>query len=141
MTRLRKFLHLTSRDRRLLITAVFLLGTIRLGLRFIPFRTVQRIVGHRAQAPTSSHQIDQPSIEQLVWAVKVASQYVPKATCLTQALATQIVLGRHGYSTQLCIGAARTQERRLEAHAWVENQGKVVVGGGETSRYTLLRDI
>jgi|SRR5215208_5446867 len=138
MNRLRKFLHLTPSDRRLLFRTVLLLGAIRLGLRLLAFRTLQRIVIQLAQTPTDPQLARRASVDRLVWAVTVASQYVPKATCLTQALAAQILLGRHAYPTQLRVGVARGEEGRLEAHAWLENQGKVIVGGGELSRYTLL---
>src|SRR5215203_6202030 len=138
MKRLRKFLCLPPSDHRLLVGTALLLGAIRLGLRLLPFRILQRIVSRLAQAPASSHPADQSLVDRLVWAVTAASRYVPKATCLTQALAAHILLGRHGYPTQLRVGIARGEEGRLEAHAWLENQGKVIVGGGELSRYTLL---
>ncbi|MBA3474634.1 MAG: lasso peptide biosynthesis B2 protein [Rubrobacter sp.] len=141
MKRLRKVLHLTSSDRRLLVSTALLLGTIRLGLRLFPFRTLRRVVARLAQAPAGSHRTNRSSVDRLVWAVGVASQYVPRATCLTQALATQVLLGRHGHPSRLRVGVARGEEGRLEAHAWVENRGKVIVGGGELSRYTLLPDM
>jgi hypothetical protein len=138
MERLRKFLHLTSSDRRLLVCTALLLGVIRLGLRLLPFRIMQRLV-QLVQVSATPHRINQSLIDRQMWAVMVASWYVPKATCLTQALAAQVLLGRHGYPTQLRVGVARGEGGRLEAHAWVENQGKVIVGGEDLSRYTLLQ--
>jgi hypothetical protein len=141
MKRLRKFLHLTSGDRRLLVNTALLLGAIRLGLRLLPFRTLQRVLIRLAHAPAGSHGTKQSSVDRLVWAVSVASHYVPKATCLTQALAAQVLLGRRGYLTQLRVGVAKDEEGQLEGHAWLESQGKVIVGGGELTRYTLLPDM
>ena len=138
MKRLRKFLHLTSSDRRLLVSTMLLLGALRVGLRLLPFRTLQRVVAELAQPPAGLRRANQSSVERLVWAVTAASRYVPRATCLTQALAAQVLLGRHGHRTQLRVGVARGEEGRLEAHAWLESEGKVVVGGGELSRYVLL---
>ena len=138
MKRVRKFLYLTPSDRRLLASTALLLGTIRLGLWLLPFRTLRRIVAKLAQVPTGSHCSNQSSIDRLVWGVTVASQYVPKATCLTQALAAQVLLGRHGHRTQLRVGVARGEEGQLQGHAWLESQGKVIVGGEELSRYTLV---
>ena len=138
MERVRKFLHLTSSDRRLLVGTALLLGTIRLGLRLLPFRTVRRVVVRLARGPTGSHRTDRCSVDRVVWVVSVASQYVPRATCLTQALAAQILLGRDGHPTQLRVGVAKSEEGRLEAHAWLENQGKVIVGGGDLSHFTSL---
>lgn len=143
MKRLRKFLHLTSGDRRLLVGTALLLGVIRLGLRSIPFRTVRRVVNWLAQwSSRSARRADRFSVDRLVWAVTVTSRYVPKATCLTQVLATQVLLGRYGHQpAQLRVGIARGKGGQLEAHAWLENQSKVLVGGGDLSRYTLLPDL
>ena len=142
MERLRKFVHLTSSDRRLLVSTALLLGAIRLGLRLLPFRTLRRLVTKIAQAPVGLRLTDQPSVDRLVWAIRVASPYVPKATCLTQALATQLLLARHGHPpAHLRVGVVRGEKGRLEAHAWVESQGKVLVGGGELSRYIPLADM
>jgi hypothetical protein len=138
MKRLRKFLYLAPRDRRLLVSTTILLGAIRLGLRLLPFRTMRRMVIQLAQTPTGLHPTKQYSVDRLAWAVTVASRYVPKATCLAQALAAQVLLGRYGYLSQLRLGVARDEEGRLEAHAWLESHGRIVVGGGELSRYTLL---
>lgn len=141
MKRLRKFLRLPSSDRRLLVGTALLLGAIRLGLRLLPFRTLRRMVFRLAQAPAGSRRTNRSSVDRLVWAVTAASRYVPRATCLTQALAAQVLLGRHGHPSRLRVGVARSEEGRLQAHAWVDNQGKVIVGGGELSRYTLLPDM
>ena len=79
-------------------------------------------------------------MDRLVWAVRVASHYVPDATCLTQALATQVLLNRHGCQTNLRIGVARNETGQFQAHAWVEKDGMVVIGGpaSHLQRYTPL---
>jgi hypothetical protein len=90
-------------------------------------------------AHTASEAGDQACMRQVVWAVTVASRYVPAATCLTQALATQILLSRRGHPTSLRIGVGRSEAGEFQAHAWVECQGRVVIGGIKAlSRYTPL---
>jgi len=139
MTRLRRFVHLPVGEQWLLVKTALLLGTIRLGLRLIPFRTLQRAVTQLARMSVSSSQSNHTSVDRLVWAVTVASQYTPNATCLTQALAGQVLLGWHGYPAHLRVGVARSDEGRIQGHAWLESQGRVVLGGEELSRYTVLR--
>ncbi len=56
---------------------------------------------------------------------------VPAATCLTQALTAQTVLSRRGHDSRLRIGVAKDTQGNLEAHAWVECDGTVVVGESE----------
>jgi len=138
MKRLLEFLWLTPSDRRLLVSAALLLGVIRLGLSLLPFQTLRGLVSCVAQALTGLRKADQPSSDRVAWAVGVASRYVLKATCLTQALAVQALLEREGYPACLRVSVARGEERELKGHAWVESEGKVVVGGLELERYTPL---
>jgi hypothetical protein len=72
---------------------------------------------------------------QIGWAVRVATRCVPDASCLPQALAAQVLLTWYGYASRLHIGVVL--EGRFEAHAWVECNGSIVVGGAnESARYT-----
>lgn len=52
-------------------------------------------------------------------------------TCLSNALAAQALLGRYGHPSILRIGAALT-DGNFTAHAWVEHDREVVVGGPES---------
>ena len=87
--------------------------------------------------PTS----DQSARERIAWAVAVASEYVPNATCLTQALAALVLLQREGYGTCLRIGVARSAEGQFEAHAWLERDGRILVGGSGFGRYVTLLEL
>lgn len=142
MKRLRKFHHLPSTDQRLLIEAALLLGAIRLGLWLLPFQVLRRILT-RATRATTELQADQAFIGRVAWAVALASRYVPAASlCLTRALAAHALLARRGCLACLRIGVVRGEEGELQAHAWVESQGRIVIGGlKDLSRYTPLRAI
>lgn len=73
---------------------------------------------------------DPPSVDRIGWAVNIASRYVPLAThCLTRAVSTEILLRRRGYAAELCYGVRRNREVAFIAHAWVESEGVVVIGG------------
>jgi hypothetical protein len=65
---------------------------------------------------------------EIVRAVRLSSRYVPRASCLVQALTTQILMGRNGHPVQVHIGVALNRESGFRAHAWVESQGRVLVG-------------
>ncbi|HEX6292767.1 MAG TPA: lasso peptide biosynthesis B2 protein [Herpetosiphonaceae bacterium] len=138
MSRLRNWLALPLADRWLLLWAWLLLGAIRVGLWLLPFRTVQVLVSAR-RFPARSDHPSRAAIERIGWAVAVASAYVPRASCLPQALTAQALLRRQGYPAQVRIGVARA-DGRLEAHAWAECAGEIVIGGSaETlARYTPL---
>ncbi len=122
MKRLRKLLILTSSERRLLVSAVFLLGAIELGLWLLPFQTLRRLLQRMAKGNTEVQEVDSATVSRVAWAVTVVSRYIPGARCLAQALATQVLLAKSGYLTDLRIGVARGKGGQLRAHAWVESQ-------------------
>lgn len=65
----------------------------------------------------------------MIWAVEAVARRIPRATCLTQAIAAKLLLGCIGDHVQLCLGVARTTDGALRAHAWVERDGKAILGG------------
>lgn len=69
--------------------------------------------------------------------------FVPGATCLTQALALQYVLGRAGHASRLKIGVRRDESGAFRAHAWVVCENRVVLGalGTPLDRFTPLAEL
>ncbi|PZD71689.1 hypothetical protein C1752_04997 [Acaryochloris thomasi RCC1774] len=131
MKSLLKFVRLPARDRLLLLKAFILLGLVRLGLWQLPFKRLQQFlykISHSPQAlPVSS--IGCGSIHKIVWAVDVSSHLMPgHVKCLARALTTQVLMSRRGYMPDLRIGVAKDQNNCLEAHAWIELEGSVVIG-------------
>ncbi len=139
MKKLHKFLRLPSADRRLLVKSILLLGAVRLGLRLLPFQTSRRLLARMVPPTSELQKVDQVPIDQVIWAVTVASRYVPAATCLARAMAMQVLLSHRGHPASLRIGVARSEAGEFQAHAWVECQRRVVIGDTEAlSRFTLL---
>ena len=73
----------------------------------------------------------------MAWAVEHAARIVPGATCLTQALAAEVMLRRTGGRPDLRFGVAR-DAGDFEAHAWLELGGRVLVGDHGIERYSPL---
>ena len=136
MRRIRKFLNLSSNERRLLIKTWILLGVIRLGLELFPFSTLRKLL-FKLRFLFRGLEKDF-SEEYLVWSVAVVSPYVPKTTCLAQALAAHFLLQQAGYQARLHIGVEEAEKGSLKAHAWVESQGRILIGGFDINRYTHL---
>ncbi len=67
--------------------------------------------------------------------VASASRYVPRATCLTQALAAFVLLKSSTFPATFRIGVARNEFGNFEAHAWTESDGIVVIGGSKSELY------
>ena len=76
-----------------------------------------------------------------VWAVEAVSRRALRdRPCLTQALVARHLLRRRGVETTLEIGAVRDGEGDVVAHAWLERNGRVVLGGeGSPSAYVRFR--
>lgn len=126
----------------LLLKALWLVGCVRLGLWFLPFRVLKAIVA-RVSANSLSAGQPQPQDLQVVrkaaLGVRRVSRYVPAASCLTQALATQILLARRGQISSLRIGVTKNEKGELMAHAWVVCQGRIIIGSRPDLRnYTVL---
>src|SRR5215208_6209413 len=140
MILLLKFLRLPTVARWLLIKAALLLEAIKLGMRLLPFRTLRHLLAWAVGAPAKRlRHVDHTSTDRIAWAVEMVSRHMPGAkSCLTQALAVQMLLTRRGYPALLHIGVARGERGRFQAHAWVESQGKVVIGESELERFTPL---
>jgi hypothetical protein len=136
MKRIRKFFNLSSSEQRLLIKAWILLGLIRLGLELFPFSTLRKLLDRlRIKLGSLKKEFSE---EQLVWSVTVVSRYIPKATCLAQALTAQFLLQQAGHQACLHIGVEGAEEGGIKAHAWVESQGRILIGGFGINRYTHL---
>ena len=138
MGRWAKYRKLPVGDRRLLWQAWRLLATVRVGLWLLPFARLRKALERRSatsgESPPTSPRV---SSETIAWAVNVASDYVPGTdTCLPQALTAQCLLARHGHPAELCFGVARDEQDSFKAHAWVESDGKVVIGARELERFT-----
>lgn len=149
MNRLRKFLKLTKSDcasrssradRHLLINTFILLGLIKIGLWLLPFQKLRQLLAKISQDSQKSQEIERPTLEKIVTAVNISSRYIPGGVmCLARALTTQVLMTQHGYSPQLRIGVVKNEAGKLEAHAWVESQGHIVMGYlRDLSRFTPL---
>jgi hypothetical protein len=138
MKRLRsRFLRLSTTERWFLIKAALLLEGIKLAMLLFPFRVLRRLVDRTASVPVGVRRSDRFSAERIGRVVQTVSRHVPGVkTCLVQALATQVLLARRGYPAVLYIGALKTDKGAIQAHAWVECEGEVVIGGDELERYT-----
>jgi hypothetical protein len=115
---------------KLFIPAFWTVVIVRLALCLLPFRILRSWA-----AGISPHPRPLP-VESLVWSVKAGARRVPMATCLTQALALQRLLGRAGIASTLEIGVSK-ERSEFAAHAWLTHEGRVLIGG-ETRSYVPL---
>ena len=141
MRLLRKFLALAPVERRLLVKATCLLTLVQLGLGRVPFTMLRRLVlrdtGDGGRPADGQRQF----ADLVVWAVTAASRRVPgRTTCLSRALTVQALLARSGCPSRLHVGVIRGKQGEVEGHAWVECEGRILIGGtaSEIGQFTPL---
>jgi hypothetical protein len=117
-----QFLRLSAAERNVLLVAIPLVAVIRLSLFIVPFPLLYRTWTSSLPRLARTGSAENASPERIVRLVAAASRLVPGARCLTRAVAAQLLLARQGNLVELRIGV-RKQGDRLEAHAWLENQG------------------
>jgi hypothetical protein len=141
MRPLSRFLRLPSGERRLLTEAVLLLLLIQVSLKRVPFAMLRRLLVRSHAGSGRSPEADQLVVDQAVWAVTAASQRLSRwTTCLTRGLTLQAMLARRGCRARLHVGVGRGVQGELEGHAWVEREGRVLIGGPavEVARFSRL---
>ena len=109
----------------------------RLALIFVPFPRLARRLGtfvpptdaRVSQARTAAAPDQARLAAEIGWAVTRAARYVPfKAVCLPQAMAARVMLKRRGVKSVMHFGAAKGQDKPLDAHAWLDAAGVEVTG-------------
>jgi len=137
MSNVGRFLSITPAEQRRLVRAFLIVVGVRIGLSLVPFPRFQALLARlRAQARVKSGVV--PTTEQLARDIRVVSSYVPRATCLTQALAGQVLLQHFGHCAVVHVGVTK-DEGLIQAHAWLESDGKVVIGESEVAYVPLTR--
>ena len=122
-----KFRALPRSEKWLLIRAGVEVLRARIGLSCLPFSWhAARII---CTQPNAISNALTHKAERIVWAVSVASRFVPRASCLTQALAAKRLLNAAGISSQVHLACGVDKDGVSGAHAWLECEGNVVLGG------------
>lgn len=126
-----RFRVLSPGDRLLVLEAAIVLVLVWAGLWVLRFTILRRLLDRYAGRADASVDRARPALDRVGWAVIAVARRLPvPMTCLVQALAADAMLRRRGFASQVRIGVRlhRNSARPLEAHAWVECDGGIVVG-------------
>jgi hypothetical protein len=138
----RRLRALPAADRRLLAETALLMLRVRAGLRLTSFAALRKRLDATGGAATRRASPQTP--ETVAWAVAAIARRLPGTTCLVQSLAAHALLLRRGYRPRLRIGVRGREGAAvpLDAHAWVECDGRVVVGDvDDLAAYDRLRPV
>lgn len=138
MSRIVKFVRMRPAERGLLLHAWREVAIMRLACSILPYPRVRALV-QKHGARVSGISAMRPDRDRIARAVGLTSGYVPGGrNCLVRALATEAILLQNGYDCDLKIGAIRTSDGGLRAHAWLECDGRAIIGDFELSRYVTM---
>lgn len=125
MSKLKKFLALTGREKRLFLHALFLLPIYEIVVRT---RGLKRTIRMLSCDPRSSQpDINSERIRGDASVIqKAASASLVPARCLARSLYLWRRLLKQGIETELCIGMDPNGEAGFGAHAWLEKDGEIL---------------
>jgi hypothetical protein len=135
--RIINFINLDNSEKKILTQAYFFLLIIRLMLWILPFSHIKKLKNNYIPILKESkkHQV---SIEKLIWAIQIMNTYTPHATCLTRALAAQLLLSKYNFPSTVQIGVSKNKYK-FEAHAWLEINNKIILGKSESKYSPILK--
>ena len=131
---------LNRSGKKLFLQAYLLMILIRLGLLLLPFRRLQNLILKVKRFESIAAVDPQPSLGAIAQSVHRSARYSPgEVMCLAKALTTAVMMSIYGFPYKIKIGVAKGESNKLEAHAWIESEGKVVVGYlPDLSRYVAM---
>lgn len=102
---------------------------------------VRRILNGSGIYGATSHGASLDTVGRIQRAIARASHRLEGCTCLVQALAAWLMFRRRGVESRLHLGVDNS-DGRFAAHAWLEVNGTVVVGGANSpSKFVTLRRV
>lgn len=140
---LRMLVGLPGPRLRMLLRALGLVVRVRAMLWAVPFGEARRRLD-RTPAPPPLGPAEAAAYQRdVLWAVHaVARRLLGDKPCLVQSLAAQRLLREGGLDAELRIGVTKGERRNLLAHAWLEQRGRVILGGRESPvKYTPLASV
>ena len=128
MNKLYKFIALPWRGKVLYLKTALWLLAVKVGLYLLPFNRLRAWMARSSQTDGKSSDIN--DMHAIILAIERISQFlVPlRINCLPQALVGHRLLRQKGFNVQLKIGVLKNHGDQLTAHAWIEYEGRVVLG-------------
>ena len=119
----------------MLAEAVALAIPVEMGLRWLP---PKKLIAHLGRSrPTGARRRTAIDADRAARIVDVVSAFDPiRSTCLKSSLILFRILRKRGVPATLRIGVRR--DEKFTAHAWIEFEGRVLLGGGVDHLYTPL---
>jgi len=136
--KLRKAFQLSASDWLLIIQAMGWFAVVEFGLRVLKLKTLLAVLENDRPAEREGSNRAPTNAERVGYCVELASRLHPlRPTCLKKALVLFALLARRGVKARVVVGTAKS-DGKLDAHAWIEHDGRVIMGGPARERYSTL---
>jgi hypothetical protein len=124
---LRRLKQVSPLERRLVAEAMALLPAVHALQSHLPFKRWRALLERAPLASAPRH--PRASVDQVAWAVEAARRWLPgEYKCLPGAYAAHLMLRRRGHASEVHVGVGRDAAGKVEAHAWVHCEGRIVIG-------------
>jgi hypothetical protein len=134
-----KFLKLPLSEKILHAEAFLAVVSMSFVLRLVPFRFIRKSLARRLSTGVGRGPVNWAEIHKIVRSVNFFSRFHPFASCLSKALAALLLIKHNGEHAVLKIGVAKDDDQNFMAHAWLETNGRIVIGElPPTNTYTVL---
>jgi len=128
----------TAASGRLRLQALGWAWLLRIALWVLPFRWTLALV-RRAARRRSRRRPVPTSATSVRATVQSMDRFVPRFTCLVQALTAGVLICRSGGEAEIVLGVPEARGGAFEAHAWLKYDGDVVVGGDVAQHAAVAR--
>jgi hypothetical protein len=123
----------TAADWRLLAGAAAIQVLTASALRLLPLPALRTLF---ARVRPAVSLLLRGSDERVIWAIEATGRRLPGlSTCLVRAIIVDARLSTPERPLRLMIGVRRALLGDLEAHAWVGDRGRILIGGSTADEY------
>ena len=126
--------------KKLFFQAYIIMCLVRSGLLLLPFNRLQDLILKSKKLTWLAIAKSEVTVNAIARSVNRSGKYSPgKPMCLARALTTAVLMNIYGLPYQINIGVAKGESGKIEAHAWVTWEGKVMVGNlPDLARYVSM---
>ncbi len=129
MNRLRKFFGLSQHERSLLLIALGGLPLVAAGVSLFGYKRMRALLAGPEARSLHASESHRAEAERVAAAVRrVARHGLLRGTCLSRSLLLWRMLKRRGIAAEIRFGV-RPGNPAMEAHAWVEQDGRSLDDG------------
>ena len=138
----RKVAALDALQWRYLTLSLVLLPAIDVSLRCVGFKRTKRWLDARVKFPETEaggNAVEATALQIAAVVSLAGRRSLWPTSCLRQALGLWVLLAHRGIASEVRVGVESTPESGFAAHAWVERNDHVLIGGEHArERYVTL---